>query len=428
VNPILPLGHFIPDVEARVWSDGRLYLYGSCDLPGNTAYCSYQYRVFSSADLRAWTDHGVSFRTVGEGSVPWAQSLLFAPDCVFHNGQYHLFFCTESQREGVASSPSPTGPFTDAVPVEGADGDGIDPAALVDDDGAAYLYWGQFHLRGAKLRPDLKGIEPATLQTSLLNEKEHGFHEGASIRKRNGIYYLVYTDISAGKATRLSYATSRSPLGPFTKGGVIVDNDGCDRESWNNHGSIAEFGGQWYVFYHRSSQSSRVHRRVCVEPIQFDAEGRISQVEMTTQGHTGPMMANDWLEAGRACLLKGTVRTVSSEQPGDDCPEHLGQTRHGDWAAYKYLDFGAGLGWFEAELASLTDGGTVEVRLDHPAGPRIGQVSAPHTGGWQFWQTVRAPVTSVSGVHALYLVFRGPVDPYRLRTLNLRRFRFGRNP
>lgn len=151
-----------------------------------------------------------------------------------------------------------------------------------------HFRWGQFHLRGAKLRPDLKGIAPATLRTSLPNEKEHGFHEGAPIRKRNGIYSLVYTDIGGGKATRLSYATSRSPLGPFTKGGVIVDNDGCDRESWNNHGSIAEFGGQWYVFHHRSSQASRAHRRVCVEPIRFDAEGTASAYSQPQAPACGP--------------------------------------------------------------------------------------------------------------------------------------------
>jgi hypothetical protein len=428
VNPILPLRHFIPDVEARVWSDGRIHLYGSCDLPGSNAYCSYEYRVFSSADLTTWTDHGVSLCTIGDGAVPWTQSLLFAPDCVFHNGRYHLFFCTESQREGVASSPSPTGPFADAAPVEGADKDGIDPAVLVDDDGQAYLYWGQFHLRGAKLRADLKGIEPATLQTSLLNDKEHGFHEGASIRKRGGIYYLVFTDAAGGKGTRLSYATSHSPLGPFVKQGVIVDNIGCDPGVTNNHGSICEFGGQWYVFYHRSSQGLWNHRRVCIEPIAFDAQGRIAEVEMTTQGHTGPIPAENWLEAGRACLLKGSVRSGSSGHPADDCPEHLGQTRHGDWAAYKYLDFGTGMTWCEAEMASMIHGGIVEIRLDHPSGALIGTVTVGRTESWQSWQRVRGPVTPVAGIHAVYLVFRGPVDNFRSVLFNLRRFRFGRNP
>lgn len=93
--------------------------------------------------------------------------------------------------------------------------------------------------------PGLDSIDPSTLCTNLINEAEHGFHEGASIRKRNGIYYLVYTDISRGRATCLSYTMSHSPLGPFEKKGVIIDNTGCDPQTWNNHGSIAEFNGRW---------------------------------------------------------------------------------------------------------------------------------------------------------------------------------------
>ncbi|MBN2501571.1 MAG: family 43 glycosylhydrolase, partial [Anaerolineales bacterium] len=216
MNPLLPLQHFLPDAEARQWADGRLYLYGSLDLSGRTSYCSWEYHVFSSADLITWTDHGQSFRAAPpDPSFEWSNAPLFAPDCIYHHGRYYLFFCDAANREGVAVSASPTGPFTGAVPVEGADADAIDPAALVDDDGRVYYFWGQFHLRGAQLSPDLRAIRPETLHTSLLNEAEHGFHEGASIRKRDGIYYMVYADISRGRPTCLGYATARAPLGPY---------------------------------------------------------------------------------------------------------------------------------------------------------------------------------------------------------------------
>jgi hypothetical protein len=61
VNPILPLSHHVPDVEARVWADGRIYLYGSYDIGGNHSYCSHALRTFSSTDLVDWTDHGEIF-------------------------------------------------------------------------------------------------------------------------------------------------------------------------------------------------------------------------------------------------------------------------------------------------------------------------------------------------------------------------------
>ena len=416
MNPILPIQHFVPDVEARQWADGRLYLYGSYDISGRTSYCSWEYRVFSSADLVHWEDHGESFRSAPpDASVPWTDAPLFAPDCIHYNGRYYLFFCDAGNREGVAGSDSPAGSFTDAVPVEGADGDAIDPAALVDDDGSVYYYWGQFHLRGARLRPDLRSIEPATLRTDLLTEAADGFHEGASIRKRNGLYYLVYADISRGRPTCLGYATSDSPLGPFTKRGIIIDNMGCDPETWNNHGSIAEFNGQWYVFYHRSSQASNFNRRVCVEPIRFNDDGTIDEVEMTTQGVGGPLPATQPIAAWRACLLGGRVRTAASGPTETDptVREYLTQIHTSDWAAFKYVDFDAqAVTTFHARAGSLAYGGVIEVRLDAPDGELIGSCLVPRTGGWQMWADVRCPVTPVRGVRAVYLVFRGAGDKF----------------
>ena len=410
MNPILPLEYFVPDVEARQWQDGRIYLYGSYDISGGSSYCSYELHTFSSADMLHWQHHGESFRSSGPGAgVPWSDALLFAPDCVYKDGRYHLFFCLSDHGEGVAESSQPTGPFGQAAPVEGANGDGIDPAVLVDDDGQVYYYWGQFRLRGARLRPDLKGIEPASLAPELIDEARHGFHEGASIRKHNGLYYLVYTDISRGRATCLAYATSNSPLGPFEKRGILIDNTGCDPQSWNNHGSIAEFNGQWYVFYHRSSQATRFNRRVCVEPITFAADGSIAEVEMTTQGHTGPLAAVGTIEAWRACLLSGEVHTAALGPLEHDSrvSEHLTRIQDGDWAGYKYVDFGAGVGKFSARAGSLFEGGQIEVRLDHPDGPLIGVCAVASTGGWQKWQSFSCPVDGAAGVHALYLVFHG---------------------
>ncbi len=415
-NPILPIQHFVPDAEARQWKDGRMYLYGSYDLSGRTSYCSWEYRVFSSADLIHWEDHGESFRSAPPNpSVTWSAAPLFAPDCIYHNGRYYLFFCDAGNREGVAESASPSGPFTNATPIEGADGDAIDPAVLVDDDGQVYYYWGQFHLRGARLRSDLHGFEPDTLHTDLLNEAEHGFHEGASIRKHNGIYYMVYADISRGRPTCLGYATSKSPLGPFIKGGILIDNTGCDPETWNNHGSIAEFNGQWYVFYHRSSQASNFNRRVCCEPIRFREDGRIAEVEMTTQGVGGPLPAIQPIEAWRACLLSGHVRSAADGPTASDPAVHerLTQIHLNDWAAYKYVDFDSQpVNSFFARAGSLAYGGQIEIHLDQPDGVLIGVCSVPRTGGWQKWETVSCPVQPVNGVRAVYLVFKGTGDKF----------------
>ncbi len=408
MNPILPKHYYIPDVEARQWQDGRMYLYGSYDISGDTTYCSRKYHVFSSDDLVHWTDHGPSFKLARSHAQD--ANRLYAPDCIYKDGQYYLFYCANNGAEGVAVSDRPEGPFDQAWALEGADGDGIDPAVLVDDDGHIYYFWGQFELRGARLTDDLSAIARRTFTPQILTEAAHGFHEGASIRKHDGIYYLVYTDISRGRATSLAYATSTSPLGPYTKRGIIIDNTGCDPETWNNHGSIAPFNGQWYVFYHRASQASRFNRRVCVEPIHFNADGSIDEVPMTTQGVSAPLDATQPVAAYRACLLSGGIRSAPLHRTpaNDGYQERLTWIHDGDWAAYKYLGFSEDIQTFCATVGSPKGGGKLEVRSDHRMGPLLCTCDLPNTGGWAMWQTIETTLhLPITGVHAIYLVFKG---------------------
>ena len=143
MNPILPEKCFVPDAEARVMPDGRLYLYGSWDLSGCKEYCSRELHGFSTDDMVHWVDHGVIFENTDENpGVPSQPGVkLYAPDAIHKNGKYYLYLCGPGNKLGfetVAVADSPVGPFSKAVPVEGADGDGIDPTVFVDDDGQAY--------------------------------------------------------------------------------------------------------------------------------------------------------------------------------------------------------------------------------------------------------------------------------------------------
>ena len=272
-NPILPVGTYIADPTARVWDNGKLYVYGSRD-ESKDYYCSFDYYVLSTNDLISWDISKNAFASKGEGDrVAYNDAHLYAPDCIYKNGNYYLYYCQpdEQSPEGVAVSDTPVGPFNSGIAIDLKGHNQIDPAVFIDDDGSTYYLWGQFNLKMAKLKDDMTTIEENTLHTNVISEKEHFFHEGAFLTKRNGIYYLVYADISrAGRPTCLGYATSTSPFGPYRYRGVIIDNDNCDPEVWNNHGSIVEFNKQWYVFYHRSTHSSTQMRRTCIEPITFN--------------------------------------------------------------------------------------------------------------------------------------------------------------
>lgn len=436
MNPVLPLEHFVPDSEARSWSDGRVYVYGSYDISGNASYCSREYRVFSSEDLEQWQDHGVAFTTdpgiskltnAPAADELWREQTLFAPDCVYHRGRYYLFFCTSTKGEGVAVSDGPSRPFLDPTPVRGAHGDAIDPAAFVDDDGAVYLFWGQFDARGAKLRDDCVGIDESTLVASLINERDHGFHEGSSLRKRNGVYYLVYADISRGRPTCLGYATADSPLGPYEKRGIIIDNTGCDPETWNNHGSIERVGNRWYVFYHRSSQGTRFNRRLCIEPIVFESDGSIPEVEMTSGGVSGPLDPFQPMPAYRACVVSGGAYLAPADTKIGG--EVLTNITDSSGACFRYVDFdraaGEGRGaptQITVQAAGKTYGGAVEVRLDEPDGELIGICNVEPTGDWREMGSFHAPLKPPTGVRAVWLVFRGSFG----RLFDLRSFFFSR--
>ena len=400
MNPVLPRNHFVPDGEAHEMPDGRLYVYGSYDVSGAKRYCSDVLHVFSTDDMVHWTDHGVSFCC---SDIPWAEDgcSLFAPDCIHRDGKYYLYFCLSNNAEGVAVADQPWGPFTDPQPIAPANGDSIDPAIFVDDDDQAYYYWGQYALRAAKMNADMRTLDETSLQHRLIDEKRHGFHEGASVRKRNGLYYLVYTDISRGRATCIGYAVSRSPLGPYEYKGIIIDNTGCDPETWNNHGSIAEYKGQWYVFYHRSSQNSRYSRRLCVEPITFEADGTIREVLCTTQGAEPPLKTGQWMAAADACRIAGNG-SKSHIRPDERCPgeEVLAVVSAEGWAAYRYVDFDRAVS--EAVLEMEADGcGTVAVWADDEL---LGSVPVHATNGSR--ETMTGSIRSVSGTHTLYLEWK----------------------
>lgn len=416
-NPVLPPSLHIPDPEAHVMPDGRVYIYGSLDTTTDT-YCGPEYHVVSSANMVDWADHGVSFRAE---QVPWlhddkapryqnvdwdfenpspflanimkeymdkngpvppedeshapVSQHLFAPDAIYKDGRYYLYFCCSDNSEGIAVSEAPSGPFTNPVRVPH---DGIDPAVFVDDDGQAYYYWGQFRASGAKLKSNMTELDEKSITPRLVTEEEHGFHEGSSLRKRGDTYYFVYPCIHRGNPTALAYATSKSPLGPYTYRGIIIDNKKCDPESWNIHGSIEEVNNQWYVFYHRSSVNSRYQRRLCIEPIKFNEDGSIDEVEMTSQGAGRPFALGESIEGWRACEVEGDVFT------GEQTELHI----TGEGAAYfRYVEWpsppqtvtiqAAGSGSIHV-MVDCENTNTIEIDKEQTTAGLIGQNTGQH--------------------------------------------------
>jgi glucosylceramidase len=94
---------------------------------------------------------------------------------------------------------------------------------------------------------------------------------------------------------------------------------------------------------------------------------------------------------------------------GSGCGLSIGYTDSGDYVSWNRVHFGDGAESVSVRVASHSSGGTLELRLDSANGPLVGTVQIGGTGGWDNWTTLTAPITGASGIHSLYLVFRG--DP-----------------
>ena len=408
-NPIVPAGVYIADPSAHVWNDGKMYVYGSND-ESASYWCSYTHHVLSSSDLLKWDLTKDVFSSKGKNDqVPYNDNLLFAPDCQYKDGTYYMYYCQPSgtEAEGVATSKSPLGPFMNGTRINTRGISEIDPCAFMDDDGQAYYIWGQFTAKMAKMKPNMTEIDLSTIKDSVITEKEHFFHEGGYMVKRKGIYYFIYAHMGrANMPSCIGYSTSKSPMGPYKYGGVIIDNSHCDPANWNNHGSIVEFKGQWYVFYHRSTHNSQMMRKACVEPITFNADGSINEVEMTTQGAGKPLKATSKVEAEQACLLFGNTRILNWKPD----QEELAGIRNEDHVAYKYINFEAGVDSFQVRVALGKTAGTIQLALDQPWHSSMGTVNVPAGSGEKKWVTLSCKVKKIAGMHALWLKFNGVGD------------------
>lgn len=284
---------YTADPSAHVWADGRLYVYASHDMePTQGCDRMDRYHVFSTADMKNWTDHGeiMNSATVKAHVGMGIDGFMWAPDCAYNKEDqlYYFYFPhkidTDTWRIFVATSKEPAAKFRVKGVIEGIPST-IDPCVFVDDNEQPYIYtsgagkgcW------GAKLRKDdwtkLDGVmSPLTGFTD--------FHEAPWVHKYKGKYYLSHSDNHASSqgGNRMQYSVSNNPLGPFTPCGVYMYPHGEETA----HGSIVEYKGKWYTFYHTANYSGRgALRSVCVDPIEYDQNDRLKVVQNWGQPYEG---------------------------------------------------------------------------------------------------------------------------------------------
>ena len=295
-NPYLPSWEYVPDGEPYVF-DGRVYVYGSHDKSGGDVYCMLDYVCWSADvhDLGNWRYEGIIFRKDQDPENGDGQGNLYAPDVtVGPDGRYYLYYVLSSVGiVSVAVCDTPAGKYEFYGHVHYADGTRLgeragdepqfDPGVLTEN-GRTYLYTGfcgvgddsRHGAMATVLGEDMLTIieepvfiVPGSQYSKGTSFEGHEFFEAPSIRKRGDKYYFIY---SSRWFHELSYAVSDRPTGGFEYAGVLVSNGDLHIDSYkpaekttfycaNNHGSMVEIEGEWYIFYHRHTNGTNYSRQ-----------------------------------------------------------------------------------------------------------------------------------------------------------------------
>ena len=465
-NPYLPSWEYIPDGEPYVF-DGRVYVYGSHDRFNGHVFCFNDYICWSAPvdDLADWRYEGVIYKKTQDPRNADGHSCLYAPDVtVGPDGRYYLFYVLDHEHVvSVAVSDKPAGPYDFYGFVHYKDGTLLgdradddpqfDPGLLTEGD-RTYLYtgfcgpWDKVRC-GAMctvLGPDMLTIEedpifiaPPAQRSAGSGFEGHEFFEAPSMRVRDGIYYFIYSSVVMHE---LCYATSTSPKGPFTYGGVLISNVDKGIDTYkpadkpmnygaNNHGSIVQILDKWYIFYHRHTNGHVFSRQDCAEEIHFTADGKIPQVEITSCGlNGGPLKGAGTYPAYIACHLLTEEEMLYTG----------GAARNGAWLDARFPKITQDGGDYvpetmqnqpkpEAYIANMTDGATAGFKCFACAnttltgirtrgyargyfdvktawdGPSLGRIEV--TDFSNIWVQYTGAIPIPDGVQNLYLTFHG---------------------
>lgn len=472
-NPIA-----IHDFGADPWAlvyDDRVYLYLTGDAlqydEGVLKVEAYglirHLHILSSGDLVNWTDHGDVIIGGPDGLAPWAnngEGNAWAPAAAYKissgKARFFLYWADNSRGIGVLTANSPTGPWTDPLKRYLISRDTptcsesevvwlFDPAVLIDDDGSAYLYFGG----GTDGKP---AADPGTgrvvkLGNNMISLAEDPevltvpyLFEDSGINKIGDTYYYSYcTNWGTGGnnlgigSSQIAYMTSQNPKGPFTFRSKILNAPASmfsGTNGTNNHHSIFEFKGKWYIAYHTqtleklmkdagvmpnqlphpttgANQSDSRYRNSHVDAVTINADGTIAEITGTMTGvsQVGHLDPYQVTEAETIGVMAGiNVKEDSNAESGMAVTE----IDSGDWLALYGVDFGsAGAKQFFCRVKVPQAGlGAIQIRLDAPDGTVAGYASIElaegETGGAYSELTVDL-LQPITGVHDLVFVFYG---------------------
>ena len=421
-NPIIQT-MYTADPAPVVFGD-TLFLYVGHDEDDAPAkgYLMREYRLFTTTDMVNWTDHGAPLKT---SRISWSTNDASAAQLIERNGKYYWYFSTGDKNSqgvsvGVAVSDSPYGPFRDALgkalisnqmtKYSPNSWDDLDPTVFIDDDGQAYLFWGNDACYWVKLKKDMISLDGEIKALDIKDRTAFSgkYTEAPWVYKRNKQYYLVY---AAEFPENIGYSTSKNIAGPWKQQGTLM---ATQKGSNTNHAGIIDYKSKSYFFYHNDALPGghSYDRSVAVEEFKYNPDGTIPKLNMSDAGivkGVGSLNPYQRTEAETIAFSKG-IKAVENKERG----VIITSIHNGDYIKVRDVDFGkTSPSSFKASASSRYDGGTIEIRTDGLDGKLIGTLRISYTGEWENWKEFSTNIEHVTGIHDVYFVFKGG-EPHTL--------------
>lgn len=396
---------YTADPAPMVYND-TVFLYTTHDEDDAEGFKMQDWLLYTSTDMVNWTDHGVvaslkSFDWVKRDNGAWAEQV------VERNGKSYMYCPIHGNGIGVLVSNSPYGPFKDPLgkPLvwQKEHWDDIDPTVFIDEDGQAYMYWGNPNCYYVKLNEDMISYSGDIVK---LKETPEHYQEGPWFYKRNGHYYLAFASTCCPEG--IGYAMSDSPTGPWKTKGYIMRPTERTR---GNHPGIMDYKGKSYVFglnYDLLKLETNTHyerRSVSVAEMHYNEDGTIQEVPYwadTKLEQIGTFNPFRKVEAETMAWGYGLKTT-----PNADKSLSVVDVNNGEYICVRGVDFGKNKARrFEVSALPL-EGGNLKIRLDAPDGKIVGNVNIPQGNETSKYELYSCEVNAVSGIHDLYLSFEG---------------------
>lgn len=396
---------YTADPAPMVYND-TVFLYTTHDEDDAEGFKMQDWLLYTSTDMVNWTDHGVvaslkSFDWVKRDNGAWAEQV------VERNGKFYMYCPIHGNGIGVLVSDSPYGPFKDPLgkPLvwQKEHWDDIDPTVFIDEDGQAYMYWGNPNCYYVKLNEDMISYSGDIVK---LKETPEHYQEGPWFYKRNGHYYLAFASTCCPEG--IGYAMSDSPTGPWKTKGYIMRPTERTR---GNHPGIMDYKGKSYVFglnYDLLKLETNIHyerRSVSVAEMHYNEDGTIQEVPYwadTKLEQIGTFNPFRKVEAETMAWGYG-LKTA----PNADKSLSVVDVNNGEYICVRGVDFGKNKARrFEVSALPL-EGGNLKIRLDAPDGKIVGNVNIPQGNETSKYELYSCEVNAVSGIHDLYLSFEG---------------------